>query len=233
MLPTYPEKLLDYAVDGVIQAASRHQAEAAERLGAFARKQAAREREHARMEAAELRTAAAFEGYREGLLQAFQAVSGLFEAMRGEHVALQDALSRSIHEALRERTLAPDAALAHLAQVLADQRDVQAREGKLVVHVPRDQPQLVEALEQALTDVEVRLADRRHLTVEVGQLAYELDTGSALAEDIETHLAEHMPQLRRAMCDLADRYALQLQRTLEQAAEAAGLRSLEKPDATD
>jgi len=230
MLPTYPARLLDYAVDGVIQAASRHHAVDAERLAVFSRKAAAREREQARSEAIELRTAAMFEGYRDGMLQAFQAMSGLFEGLRGHQHEFQRALSDAIHADLREQALAPDAALLQLAAVLDAQREAQPGEEPVRLFVPRDQPQLAQALDAALEDVQVQLADRRHLVVEIGRMAFELDIGSALAEDIEARLATQMPDLRRAMCALSDRYALHMQQTLVEAAGTAGLLRLEQPD---
>jgi len=230
MLQIFPERLLDFAVDDVIQAASLQQANEAERIVAFARRRAVLDHEQAQSEAQALRASAHFDGYRDGLVQALATLKPLLDALRGEQVALAEAVSVQVHDALRSMAGAPDIVVEQVCAAFrarSDPADVSARP---VLHVPDQQTALLEALrlDPRLAELEIRASTRQQLLLEVGPMAWQLDIGGTLDEDIEQALRREMPAVSAALDAIAEGYSQRLQETLAHAAQARGFASLKE-----
>lgn len=230
MLHSYPETLLDYAVDGVIQAASRHRADRAERLLDFAHRQAIQGRDQAALEATAVRATAACEGYRDGLLQAMTSVLPIVQSLRQEQIALQSRLREDMITALAAMEGSASVAVAQLEQLLAGPVAALPPLQGIVLHVPEQHPGLLQSLRDApaLQGLTLQPANRAHLLLEVGSVAFELDSASVLAEALDSALNRQMPQLQQAMSLLADRYEEALQQRMQQEAQHAGLRRIKE-----
>lgn len=229
MLPTYPDLLLDYAVDGVIQAASLAHADDARRLHAFARKAAADVRAEAAREADTLRAAAATEGYHDGLLKALQAALPLIDALGHEQVALSEAVSRDTHAALRAAAASPQVAIELVCAAFADHRATAAGQ-TAVLHVPAQDLPLQAALagEPRLAGLQIRPAARSRPLLEIGCLAWELDASGALADDVVAALDARLPGVAEALGRLADDYAARVVATLRDAGQRDGFNKTRK-----
>ncbi len=230
MLQIFPERLLDFAVDDVIQAASLQQANDAERIVAFARRRAVLDHEQAQSEVQALRENAHFDGYRDGLVQGLATLKPSLDALRGEQVALCEAVSAQVHDALRSMAGAPDIVVEQVCAAFrarSDPADISARP---VLHVPDQQAALLEVLrlDPRLAELEIRASTRQMLLLEVGPMAWELDIGGALGEDIEQALRREMPEVSAALDAIAGSYSQRLQETLAHAAQARGFASLKE-----
>lgn len=222
MLQTYPESLLERAVDDVIHASSVRQGVDLARVQAFARRQIAREREQARLEVRELRAAAAFEGYRDGVLHALGALQGAITAMQAEHVALAAAVRDHVQDTLQAMNSAPDVVIDSICKAFTH-RMAQSDAGMhAVLHVPRQQPALLQALQAdpRLQVLDVRPADRQLPLLELGALAWELDLHGSLLEDVEVALGQALPGLQDRLNTLASRYSVGLLEALDAATQA-------------
>jgi len=225
MLPTYPDTLLDRAVDGVIQASSLQQASELARVQAFARRQIAREREQARLEVAELRAAAAFEGYRDGVLHALGAVQGVIEGMQHAHVALANAVREQVHASLQAMNAAPDTVMEPICRAFLHRMTEVADGPRPVLHVPQDHEALLNALhaDPRLHALDIRPADRQLPLLELGALAWELDLQGSLLEDVELALSRALPGVQDRLNASAAHYSARLLDTLDIAAQKQGL----------
>jgi len=225
MLPTYPETLLDRAVDGVIQAASLQQASELARVQAFARRQITREREQARLEVAELRAAAAFEGYRDGVLHALGAAQGVIEDLQHAHAALANAVRDQTHASLQAMNASPDAVMEPICSAFLHRMSQVAAGPRPVLHVPQDHDALLVALraEPRLHALDIRPADRRLPLLELGALAWELDLQGSLLEDVELALSRAIPGVQDRLNASAAQYSARLLDTLDTAAQIQGL----------
>lgn len=224
MLQTYPESLLERAVDDVIQAASVQQGIDLARVQAFARRQIAQEREQARLEVRELRAAAAFEGYRDGVLHALGALQGVIEGVQQEQVTLAAAVRDHVHATLQAMNTAPDVVVEPICRAFAH-RMAQADAGThAALHVPRQHEALLQALraEPRLHALDVRAADRQLPLLELGALAWELDLQGSLLEDVELALAQALPGVQGRLNALASHYSARLLEALDVAAQVRG-----------
>jgi len=229
MLHSYPETLLDFAVGGIVQASCLSRACDAERVVSFARKQGQAEREWARQESNALRAAAAADGYCDGMRQALASLLPLFTAIVGEQAGLRQTLAARMEQALSAMGNLPSVAVPQVQAACAER--LQGGES-VVLHVPRTGHALLQALQaQAdLQGLDIRQADRQHLLLEVGDLAFELDVSSALGDGLQATLTEEMNRLQRTISRLADTYREQFQRDFDRAAQVAGLqRTKENP----
>ncbi|MBD8697311.1 hypothetical protein [Stenotrophomonas sp. CFBP 13718] len=225
MLPTYPETLLDRAVDGVIQASSLQQASELARVQAFARRQITREREQARLEVAELRAAAAFEGYRDGVLHALGAVQGVIEGMQQAHVTLANAVRDHVHTSLQAMNAAPDAVMEPICSAFLHRMTQVGAGLRPVLHVPQHHDALMAALraDPRLHALDIRPADRQLPLLELGALAWELDLQGSLLEDVELALSRALPGVQDRLNASAAHYSARLLDTLDIAAQTQGL----------
>lgn len=222
MLQTYPESLLERAVGDVIHASSVRQGVSLARVQAFARREISREREQARLEVRELRAAAAFEGYRDGVLHALGALQGAIEGMQREHLALAAAVRQHVHDTLKAMNGAPDVVVESICRAFAH-RSAKADPGtRAVLHVPKQQEALLRALQAdaRLQGLDVRPADRQLPLLEVGALAWELDLQGSLLEDVELALGQALPGVQDRLNTLASRYSTTLLETLDAATQA-------------
>ncbi|MGE6332995.1 hypothetical protein [Stenotrophomonas sp. NPDC077659] len=230
MLRTYPEGLLRYAVDGVVQAASVGCASDHHRLETCARQRARQEGERAQAEAEALRGQALAEGYRDGLRQAMTALLPLIEALQNEQQHLVDAVRGHLHERLQAMTADP--AVLVPQWTAACERWVTGVDTPAVLHVPQAQPALVQALATALagTRVTVQPAPRQTPALHVGRLAYTLDMHAPLTETVDEALQRHLPALHARLDALARSYCQSLQADLANAHHRRRFAALEAPD---
>lgn len=222
MLKTYPETLLERAVDNVIQAASVQQGTDLARVQAFSRRQVAREREQARLEASELRATAAFEGYRDGVLHALGALQGVIEGVQQEQLALASAVRDHVHTILQAMNTAPDVVIESICSAFAH-RSAQADPATpAVLYVPRQHDALLQSLraDPRLHALDVRPADRQLPLLELGALAWELDLQGSLLEDVELALGHALPGVQNRLNKLASRYSGELLEALDAASQA-------------
>jgi len=228
MLQIYPERLLDFAVDDVIQAASVQRANDAERIVAFARKRAAIDHEQARAEAQALRASANFEGYRAGLAQALASLQPFLDALHGEQVALSDAVSAQVHDALQSMAAAPDIVVEQVCAAFRARCDAADTSSRPVLHVPDEQAGLLDALrlDPRLAGLELRHSARQMPLLEVGPMAWQLDMAGVLDADIEQALSREMPALATALDAIAESYSQRLQQDIANAAQTRGFASL-------
>lgn len=224
MLQTFPDRLLDFAVDGVIPASSLHRVADEQAQLAFARRHAAREREQARTEAAALRREATEAGFRAGLIQALACFVPQVESLRDQQAVLAAAVAAELDAALRRMTCAPDIVAEQVRAALAAHLQPATSPARPVLHVPQDQPVLLEALRgaPALAGLDVRAAARGAPLLEIGALAWEFDLQAALAEDRDRAVAATLPGIDDALDALAGQYAAQLMTHLDRAAQARG-----------
>lgn len=222
MLHSYPETLLDFAVGGVVHASCLSRACDAERVLTFARKQSQAERDGARQESNALRAAATADGYCDGMRQALALLLPLFAALTGDQAVLRQTLATRMQQALSAIGNLPSVAVPQVQAACAE--GLQGRES-VVLHVPRTEQALYQALQaQAdLQGLDIRQADRQHLLLEVGDLAFVLDASSALGDGLQATLTEEMNRLQRAINRLGDTYRERLQRDFDRAAQVAGL----------
>lgn len=230
MLQIFPERLLDYAVDDVIQAASLHQSTDAERIAAFARRRIANDLEQARVHADELRATAAVAGYRDGLSRALAALQPMLHALRDEQLVLSRAVATHVQQALRDMAGAPDIVVEQVCAAFQARTSSAAPAGPSILHVPQDQAGLLDALraDPRLAGLQIRASARRLPLLEVGPMAWELDMEGAMGEDIAQALDQEMPGVGLALAALATRYSQQLLGELERAAQAKGLACLKE-----
>lgn len=222
MLHSYPETLLDFAVGGVVHASCLSRACDAERVLTFARKQSQAERDGARQESNALRAAATADGYCDGMRQALASLLPLFAALTGDQAVLRQTLATRMQQALSAIGNLPSVAVPQVQAACAE--GLQGRES-VVLHVPRTEQALYQTLQaQAdLQGLDIRQADRQHLLLEVGDLAFVLDASSALGDSLQATLTEEMNRLQRAINRLGDTYRERLQRDFDRAAQVAGL----------
>jgi len=230
MLQTYPEILLDYAVDGVIQGSARHHSMHTARLAAFVRKQVRAERERAQQEAAALRASAASEGYREGMLIALGALLPLIERLTDTQADLQAAVCDRLHARLNAMCVAPDVAVPQIQAALGCWLQAGMDIDDAVLYVPSDCDALTEAVQGApgLEGLVIRPSQRTHPVLQVGQISWELDIPHALQEDMERALAEQLPRLQATIGALATDYAARIQHELATAACVRGFSALKE-----
>lgn len=209
MLKTYPESLLERAVDNVIQAASVQQGIDLARVQAFSRRRVTREQEQARLEARELRAAAAFEGYRDGVLHALGALQHVIEGVQREQLTLAAAVRDHVHVTLQAMNAAPDVVIEPICTAFAHRLAQADAAGPAVLHVPRQHETLLQALrgDPRLHALDVRPADRQLPLLELGALAWELDLQGSLLEDVEIALGQALPGVQDRLNTLASRYS--------------------------
>lgn len=214
MLRIYPESALDYAVEGVVQAASLGHATEVTRLRAVARAQARDERERARDEASALSGRALAEGYRDGLVQAITSLLPLLEALQQEQRVLGDAMRSQMRERLQ--AMAADPAVAVPQWTAACEHWAAQADVALVLHLPDTQPALLAALRAvpALAQVDIRPAARQQPLLEVGPMAYSLDVQQLLLESVDDALQRHLPRLQPLLTNGAADYCRALQMEL-------------------
>ncbi len=231
MLQTYPARLLDFAIDGVIRSVSLHQVADEQAQLAYARHHAARERDEARAEAGALRATAAQEGFHVGLVQALACLVPLLETLRDQQAALAAAVAGELDRVLQSMSVAPDI-VAEQVRVALQARLAAQPEVRAILHLPRTETALLAALRDApgLAGLELRAAERRTPLLEMGALAWELDLAAALEEDCSRALAQAMPGLEDALSALASRYGTQLVTRLQRAAEARGFAMLKEEE---
>lgn len=224
MLQTYPESLLERAVDDVIHASSVQQGVNLARVQAFARRAITREREQARLEVRELHAAAAFEGYRDGMLHALGALQEVIEGLQREQVALATAVRDQVQATLEAMNTAPDVVVEPICKAFAHRMAQSDAGTQAVLHIPRDQTALLQALhdEPLLRALDVRPANRRLPLLELGALAWELDLHGSLLDDVELALGEALPGVQDRLNTLASRYSANLQESLDAAAQVRG-----------
>jgi len=211
--------VLDYAVGGVVQAASLGHANRLRRLQAIARDRARRQLEDASAEAAALQHTALCEGYRQGLQQAMTSLLPLLDALQHQQQHLLQAIGAQVQQRLQAMAndpvvLVPQwlAACEHVLSGLGGS----ARETPAVLHVPEHDAALLQALQPVLADagVQVRPAARQAPLLEVGALAYTLDMPTALQGAVDEALQDQFPRLQPLLADLANDYAQRLQTDL-------------------
>lgn len=224
MLPTFPDRLLDFAVDGVIPASSLHRVADEQATLAFARRHAARERDQARAEAAGLRREAAEAGFHAGLVQALACFVPVMESLRDQQAVLAAAVAAELDAVLQRMNGAPDIVAEQVRAALATHLQPATSSARPTLHVPQDRPGLLEALRGApgLAGLDVRAAARGAPLLEIGALAWELDLQAALADDGDRAMAATMPGIEDALNALAGQYATQLTAHLDRAAQARG-----------
>lgn len=219
MLKTYPDIVLDYAVAGVVQAASLGHANRLRRLQAIARDRARQQLDDASAEAAALQHNAICEGYRQGMQQAMASLLPVLEALQHEQQHLLHAIGSQVQQRLRTMTNDPVVLvpqwLAACDHVLSAPSGG-ARDTPAVLHVPEHDGELLRALQAALADagVQVRPAARQAPLLEVGALAYTLDMSTALRDAVDEALHDQFPRLQPLLADLANDYAQRLQADL-------------------
>jgi len=221
MLQTYPESLLERAVGDVIHASSVQHGVNLARVQAFARREIAREREQAQLEARELRAAAAFEGYRDGVLHALGALQGVIAGLQREQGALAAAVRERVHATLDAMNAAPDVVAEPICRAFAH-RSAKADAGtRAVLHVPRQHEALLQALraDPRLRGLDVRPAERQLPLLELGALAWELDLKGSLLEDVEIALGQALPGVQDRLNTLASRYSAELLDALDVASQ--------------
>ncbi|MEN5426511.1 hypothetical protein ABE522_09150 [Stenotrophomonas pennii] len=219
MLKTYPDSLLERAVDNVIQAASVQQGIDLARVEAFSRRQVTREREQARLEGRELRAAAAFEGYRDGVLHALGALQHVIEGVRREQLTLAAAVRDHVHATLHAMNAAPDVVIEPICSAFIH-RSAQADDAtQAVLHVPQQHEILLQALraDPRLHALDVRPADRQLPLLELGALAWELDLQGSLLEDVELALGQALPGVQDRLNLLASNYSADVLEALDAA----------------
>jgi len=231
MLQIYPDRLLDFAVDGVIPAAGLHRVAGEQAQLAFARRHAAREREAARAEADDLRRESAEAGFRAGLIHALACLVPVLESLRDQQAVLAAAVASELDTVLQRMNGAPDIVTEQVRAALAAHLQPSAAAPRPVLHVPQDSPGLLDALRAApaLAGLDLRPAARRAPLLEIGALAWELDLQAALAEDADRAVATAMPGVDDALDALAGQYATQLMAHLERAAQARRFALLKDP----
>lgn len=230
MLQIYPDRLLDFAVEGVIPAASLHRVAGEQAQLAFARRHAARERDEARADAEALRSDAAEAGFRAGLIHALACFVPVLESLRDQQAVLAAAVAAELDTVLQRMNGAPDIVAEQVRAALRAHLLPSSAVAQPVLHVPHDPPGLLDALRAApaLAGLEVRPAERRAPLLEIGALAWELDLQAALAEDRDRAVAEAMPGLEDALNALAGQYSTQLTAHLGRAAQARGFAHLKE-----
>ena len=224
MLQTYPESLLARAVDDVIQASSVQQGTDLARVQAFARRQIAKEREQALLDARELRAAAAFEGYRDGVLYALGALQNVIDGVQQQQLVLAAAVRDEVQAALLSMNAAPDVVVEPICTAFAHRMAQAGADTQAVLHVPRGQKALLQALrdQPRLQALDVRPADRERPLLELGPLAWELDLQGSLLEDVELALARALPGVQDRLNALASQYSSSVLDALDSAAQARG-----------
>jgi hypothetical protein len=222
MLQTMPDSLLQYAVDGIIQASSIRHAADLRRMRKFARGQARRERELAQHQADTLHEQALQDGYQQGMTIALQSLLPVIEALQQEQQTLRQAMWDDIQAALQTITEMPAVAIAQLAAACAQWAQDTATGSAAVLYLPQSQPALLQAVREnpILAALEVRTAQRKHPLLEVGPLTYELDPHRPLAAAATQTLDIQLPRLQATLADLAATYAARLQNALSQKAQA-------------
>lgn len=222
MLKTYPESLLERAVDHVIQAASVQQGIDLARVQAFSRRRVTREQEQARLEARELRAAAAFEGYRDGVLHALGALQHVIEGVQRAQSTLASAVRDHVHATLQAMNTAPDVVIEPICSAFAHRLAQADAADPAVLHVPRQHEALLQALREdpRLHALEVRPADRQLPLLELGALAWELDLQGSLLEDVEVALGQALPGVQDRLNTLASGYCAEVLEALDAARQA-------------
>lgn len=222
MLKTYPESLLERAVDHVIQAASVQQGIDLARVQAFSRRRVAREQEQARLEARELRAAAAFEGYRDGVLLALGALQHVIEGVQRAQLTLAAAVRDHVHATLQAMNAAPDVVIEPICSALVHRLAQADAATQAVLHVPRQHEALLQALrdDPRLRTLDVRPADRQLPLLELGALAWELDLQGSLLEDVELALGQALPGVQDRLNILASGYSAEVLEALDAAGQA-------------
>ena len=222
MLKTYPESLLERAVDHVIQAASVQQGIDLARVQAFSRRRVTREQEQARLEARELRAAAAFEGYRDGVLHALGALQHVIEGVQRAQSTLASAVRDHVHATLQAMNTAPDVVIEPICSAFAHRLAQADAADPAVLHVPRQHEALLQALREdpRLHALEVRPADRQLPLLELGALAWELDLQGSLLEDVEVALGQALPGVQDRLNTLASGYSAEVLEALDAARQA-------------
>lgn len=221
MLRTYPEALLHYAVDGVVQAACIGHADDMARLHGFARRRARQAYEQAVADADDLREQAALDGYRDGLLQAMKSLLPLLESLQQKQHVLVQAMQDQMQQRLQAMTSAPEVLVPQLVEACEHWARPAATDSLAVLHVPATHTALLQALreEPALAAIEIRPAQRKQPLLEVGATAYVLDLETPLAEAAEIALQHQFPSLQPALADLAAAYCQRLQMDLTTTAQ--------------
>jgi len=229
MLRTYPEDLLDYAVDGVVQAVSAGQAADHQRLQAAARARAQQDRKHAQAQAQALRADALAAGYQQGMLQAITQLLPLIEALQCEQQRLIDVVRQQLHARLQAMTVDPDVLVPQWSA--ACERWVAGIANAAVLHVPEDQPALLQALTTALADthVTVQPAPRQTPALHVGELVYSLDMQTPLKDTVDQTLQRQLPHLQPRLAALATAYCDALQASLAHTHHRRRLAALDTP----
>ena len=218
MLQIYPDRLLDFAVDGIIKAASVDGVAAAQDTLAYARRRATETCAQAEAEAEALRATAAREGYRDGLCHAVGAFLPVIQALHDQRALLAEAVAARMDAALQAMSASPDVVVPQLRAALRAHLDRLDEGARPVLYLPSDHDDVVQAAraDPALAALEIRTAARRAPLLELGPLAWELDLPAALEEDIQGALTDAMPEVTAALDTLADHYARRLLANLHQ-----------------
>lgn len=231
MLQTYPPALLAFTTDGVIRASSVSKAVSAGKIIAFARRQAGEDAARAQQEVDDLRTAAARDGYHQGVLDALSAFMPAVNSLREQHAVLAAGVAAQLDAALLAMSAAPDVVVPQIRAALAahlcerNPDDI----GVATLHVPQDQSALLDhLLEHPIEGLQVRPALRRCLLLEAGAFAWELDLAAALADDSQRGIDETLPVISEALAQMADAYATRVVSRLRQQAQCRGLTLLEQ-----
>lgn len=217
MLRTFPEILLDYAVDGIVQGVCVERATDGDRLLQLTRKRARHELDEVRMQAAALREQAVADGYCDGLVKAMQSLLPVLETLQQE----PSALVNSGYEHVRQ-CIARMAGCAEMLvpQLLAVSERWLTPDGRraATLYVPEDQLQLLQALRGAseLESLRIVPARRQYVALEVGQLVYEFDLQQRLSEAAHDGLQQQIPRLQQVLAERAERYFRDMQDALVQ-----------------
>ncbi|MEI2260093.1 hypothetical protein OHC51_03795 [Stenotrophomonas indicatrix] len=212
MLRTFPESLLNYAVDDTLQGNCVERALGAERVLKSARDRAKRECEDARVQMNQLRERAVRDGYREGLMRAMANLVPLLQVLQ----QAPDQICAAVHEQIRQRIQAlaacPEVVVSQL--LAACDYCLGSNPDRLPVrlYVPRAQEELVSVIraEDALKELQIQLSDREQLLVEIGPMAYALDLVGVLDGAASGALQQQLPRLQSVVEQRASDYCNQV-----------------------
>ncbi len=192
MLKSFPEQVLNFAVDGVIAPSALGQAARADQLVSLARRRAAEVLQAAPAQADAALAQARHDGFHQGYAEAVQLAVPLLAATLADVQAQRDALLGQVSAVIRDSLVAEgvDAALvvARCEQALA------AGETRMTLHVPSHTPALADAVKARLAQGETPLpltlaaGESTFPMLRLGTMVFELDPAGAMSRAVEARV---------------------------------------------